>query len=77
VRLLLFTGLGICCSVASVKARKPGKYFSTSSGVFSLWLLDMFYVGLVNIVLLILQSFECLYRYCFDPNQRESLSTCM
>ena len=31
---LLSVGLGICCSVESIKARKPGKYFSTSSGVF-------------------------------------------
>jgi hypothetical protein len=36
LRLLLSTGLGICCSVESIKAKKPGKYFSTSSGVFSL-----------------------------------------
>ena len=33
----LFLGLGICCSVQSMKDRKPGNIFSTSSGVRSLF----------------------------------------
>ncbi len=33
LRLLLSAGLGICCSVQSMKARKPEKYFSTASSV--------------------------------------------
>jgi hypothetical protein len=43
----LSTGLGICCSVQSVKAKKPGKYFSTSSaGVFSLFVIEHIFCGI-------------------------------
>jgi len=34
---VLFLGLGICCYVQSTKAMNPGKYFSASSGAWSLY----------------------------------------
>ncbi len=39
LHLLSSIGLGIGCSVQSMKERKTGKYFSTSSGVFNLFIL--------------------------------------
>jgi hypothetical protein len=90
--MTLSTGLGICCSVQSIKARKPRKYISTSSGVGSLFVILYISVELVNIVLPIFQSFVRLYKYylglgqtknqleywlCKDDNKLEALEICL
>ncbi len=63
--------------VQSIKARKPGKYFSTSSaGVFSLFVLCIPSVELIYILLPSFQSFEYLYKCCSDQDQRENQLKC-
>ena len=73
---LLSTGLGTCCSsTESMKAIKPRKYFSTSSGVHSLFFVILYTFSrvLVSIVLPIFQSFACLYcKSYFGLGQTES-----
>jgi hypothetical protein len=62
-----------------MKARRPaGKYRSTSSGVFSLFVIGYIFCGIGTHTLLpILQSFECLYCRCYsDPNQIKNQLTC-
>jgi hypothetical protein len=45
--MVLSIGIGICCSIQSIKARKPGKYFSISSaGVFKLVVLMYVFCGI-------------------------------
>jgi hypothetical protein len=61
LRLPLSTGLGICCSVQTINASKPGKYFSISSaGVLATLFCCMFSVELVYNLVPSSEFFICI-----------------
>ena len=62
----------------SVKAKKSGKYFSTSSGVCSLFVMWYIFCGIGTHFLIIFNilSFVDLCKCCSDLNQRESPPKC-
>jgi hypothetical protein len=64
--------------VESIKAIKPEKYCSTSSGVFSLFVIQNIFCGIGKHFLIIfnIQSFGYPRRRYFDPIQRESQLMC-
>ena len=68
-------GLGICCSVESMKAKNL-ENISLLFGVFNLLLSHMSFEELVNIFLLIVRFFECLYRRYSGLGQKENPLTC-
>jgi hypothetical protein len=61
-----------------MKAMKPGKYFSTSSGVFSLFVVLYVFcgIGTHRLIIFNIQSFVYLCKQCFDQDQRESQLMC-
>ena len=57
----------------NMKAKKPGKYFSTSSsGVLNLFVMLYIFCGIGKHFLISGSSFEYLCKCYSDPNQRES-----
>ncbi len=61
---------------AICKSKKTWKMAFNFIEFSDFWLFYKTFQVLVSTILSDFPSFECLCKCCFDPNQRESLSTC-